>query len=109
MKRKISKKSEPEIKVRLLSEAAEKKLNAHINKLYKRMSEFCSKNGFNSSDLTRTLRLVPTPKTPLVLIAVEAGGIKIPNAKRKLLLAGNERASRLKINQEIIDERSPNA
>ncbi|EMF82215.1 hypothetical protein LEP1GSC188_3379 [Leptospira weilii serovar Topaz str. LT2116] len=51
--------------------------------------------------------MVPTPKTSLVVIALEAEQIKIPETKKRKLLIGNERATRLKLNREIIDEQSP--
>ncbi|WP_025179775.1 hypothetical protein [Leptospira interrogans] len=94
---------------RLLSEAAEKKLKAHIDKLYSRMSLFCAANGFSISDYNKTIRLIPGPKSLLVIEAIEKKGTKVPKGKRKLLLVDNERASRLKINKETVDEFNPTA
>ncbi|EKN88963.1 hypothetical protein LEP1GSC034_3864 [Leptospira interrogans str. 2003000735] len=51
--------------------------------------------------------MIPTRKSSLVIIALEAEGIKIPETKRKKLLIGKERATRLKLNREIIDEHNP--
>ncbi|MFQ3854576.1 hypothetical protein ACLK29_04750 [Leptospira kirschneri] len=99
----MSKKTE----TRLLSEAAEKKLKAHIDKLYSHMSLFCTANGFSVSDYNKTIRLIPGSKSLLVIEAIEKKGAKVPKGKRKLLLVGNERASRLKINKETIDEFNP--
>lgn len=94
---------------RLLSEATEKKLKAHIDKLYSRMSLFCAANGFSISDYNKTIRLIPGPKSLLVIEAVKKKGTKVPKGKRKLLLVDNERASRLKINKETVDEFNPTA
>ncbi|UML79126.1 MULTISPECIES: hypothetical protein [Leptospira] len=94
---------------RLLSEATEKKLKAHIGKLYSRMSLFCTANGFSISDYNKTIRLIPGPKSLLVIEAIEKKGTKVPKGKRKLLLVDNERASRLKINKETVDEFNPTA
>ncbi|WP_061271405.1 hypothetical protein [Leptospira interrogans] len=43
------------------------------------------------------------------LKAIEKKGTKVPKGKRKLLLVDNERASRLKINKETVDEFNPTA
>ncbi|EMK12911.1 MULTISPECIES: hypothetical protein [Leptospira] len=91
----------------LFTEPVEKKIRERIQKKFKTVNAFCIQNGFKVSDLNRTLQMVPTPKTSLVVIAFEAEQIKIPETKKRKLLIGNERATRLKINREVIDEQSP--
>lgn len=110
MKQKVSKKSVKKKVVKipsLFSEKVEKKNRERIQKKFKTLNTFCTQNGFKISDFNRTLQMVPTPKTSLVVIALEAEQIKIPETKKRKLLIGNERATRLKLNREIIDEQSP--
>ncbi|MGJ4719273.1 hypothetical protein [Leptospira interrogans] len=97
---------------RLLPEATEKKLKklkADIDKLYSSMGLFCTANGFDIPNYNKTIRLIPGPKSLLVIEAVKKKGTKVPKGKRKLLLVDNERASRLKINKETVDEFNPTA
>ncbi|MCL8310121.1 hypothetical protein M9Y90_05445 [Leptospira interrogans] len=98
----------PQIKaITLLTKQAENELRKRLGKKTGGTLSFCKQNGFTISEFNRALDMIPTRKSSLVIIALEAEGIKIPETKRKKLLIGKERATRLKLNREIIDEHNP--